>query len=125
MRCATRDLKALLLNKVSVLRREREVLTFRPESGRALLEIALAQIRFWEKRPKARQRVLVLVGEADKTMPPSLERKIARAYGRRALVLRETGHMPFSEPCGTRVAGHVARWIKKAVPLPAQQQAAE
>ena len=125
VRCLDGDLRDLLLNKVEQGRREHEVRSFGPESGRALLQIALAQFCIWTKRQKLFGRVLTICGDTDKTTPAWLARMIAHSYGSEPLIVRDAGHMLFSEPCATRVAGHIARWIKKAVPQAVVSQAAK
>lgn len=106
------DARALLLYP-----QREEAEPFRPESGIAVRDMVLGQFVFW-KRIRIDCPVLVIGGEEDRMIRPSVVRRIAAYYDAEAEMLTGAGHMLGDERYAGIVAGYIARAMHELPPRP-------
>lgn len=102
-------LEALTLHDLAAAERETLLPGFVHESGRVFRALVLGRIRV--NALNVRCPVLVLHGEADRLVPVSVGRRLARRYGADLITVPGHGHWLVAESLIPRTAGPVLTWI--------------
>lgn len=106
-----RDLDALVFNRVPPPERAALHAQLVPDSGRASLEAALGL--FAAPARALRAPLLVVTGDDDRFVPPTVAERIARRYHAPLHVAHGHGHFLFAEPGWEREAAVILDWIGK------------
>lgn len=104
----TRDLTALVLNRVPADQRPSVLRELVPDSGRAGRDMSITGVRVDAR--SVRCPVFVVAADDDHFIPPAVARRVARRYGAPIQSMLGHGHMLVLEPGWEAVADAVARW---------------
>ncbi len=104
----TRDLTALVLNRVPPAERASVLRELVPDSGRAGRDMSITGVRVDARN--VRCPVVVVGADDDRFIPPAVARRVADRYGAPIQSMLGHGHMLVLEPGWEAVADVVARW---------------
>ena len=108
VRPTSRDLNALVLNRVPPDQRAAVLRELVPDSGRAGRDMSIAGVPIDARR--VRCPVFVVGADDDHFIPPPVVRRIASRYGAPIQTMIGRGHMLVLEPGWKAVADVVERW---------------
>jgi non-heme chloroperoxidase len=103
------DIDALVLNCIPPDERPAIFQRFTPDSGRAARQAAVGVYHVPAR--EVRIPLLVMAGENDRFIPPSVAAKVARRYGGELRVVRNRGHYFFGEPGWEGELASMLDWI--------------
>lgn len=109
-----KDVRRLVLTRIPDAEQRALIDQFVPDSGRAARELALGTVAV--DRARVRSPMLVVGGDADRFIPLSVARRVAKRYGAPLHVAHDHAHLLPLEPGWETTATFIADWIASQAP---------